>query len=437
MKEGNRKRVNRKVSSRARWQMRPMAQAIEALFGQEIGTLLPVVDLLVNTKHTVDEVLAEGGRALVELLLRISAAQLAGVPHRGKRSGEVLWYGSQPGRVCLGERKLKLMRPRLRARQGAEVAIPLYERLKDDGRLGSRMREIVLAGVSTRRYARVLPQLADAVGMSRSEVSREMMAASESALGALMERKFTTDVDILAVWIDGIEIAGHHVLAAVGLDDAGKKHLLGLVSGSSENAQVVKDLLASLVQRGIGPEWARWFVIDGGKALRSAIREVYGRAALVQRCRTHKVRNVLERLPDSDLAAQVKAVMHAAYRLEAKEGIAKLKQQAAWLKREHADAAASLLEGVEEMFTVNTLGLPPALMRQLASTNIIENPNRRVREVTAKVSRWRDAEMVLRWSAAGFLEAEKSFRRIQGYRELWILKSALRGVQAESIRKAA
>jgi len=127
----------------------------------------------------------------------------------------------------------------------------------------------------------------------------------------------------------------------------------------------------------------------------------------------------------------------AAYQLDAKEGIANLRQQAAWLKREHKDAAASLLEGLEESFTVNALGLPPVLMRPLASTNIVESPNRRVREVTAKVSRWRDADMVLRWSAAGFLEAEKSFRRIQGYRHLWILQTALRGAHAAAIRTAA
>jgi len=413
-----------------------MARAIESLFGAQAEPLLPVLGLLLNTKHTVDEVLAEGGRAMVELLLRISAAQLAGAPCRGKRAGEVLWYGSQAGRISLGERKLRLLRPRLRARKGTEVPIPLYERLKDDARLGSRMSEIVLAGVSTRRYGRVLPELADAAGMSRSEVSRELIQASEASLAALMERSFH-DLDILAVWIDGIEIAGHHVLAAVGLDGEGKKHLLGLVAGSSENAAVVKDLLGSLAARGIDAAKRRLFVIDGGKALRAGVREVYGQAALIQRCRTHKVRNVLERLPDARLAAQVKAVMHAAYKLQAQDGIAKLRQQAAWLKREHRDAAASLLEGLEESFTVNALGLPPALVRCLATTNIIENPNRRVREVTGKVSRWRDADMVLRWSAAGFLEAEKSFRRIQGHKQLWILATALRGANAEALRNAA
>ena len=413
-----------------------MARAIASLFEAQAEPLQPVLQLLLNTKHTVDEVLAEGGRAVVELLLRISAAQLAGVPRRGKRSGKVLWYGSQPGRICLGERKLKLLRPRLRARHGAEVPIPLYEQLKDDLRLGSRMREIVLAGVSTRRYGGVLPELADAAGMSKSEVSRELIVASEKALAELMERPFH-DIDIVALWIDGIEIAGHHVLAAIGLDAEGNKHLLGLVAGSSENAQVVKDLLGSLVARGIDATKRRLFVLDGGKALRAGVREVYGQAALVQRCRTHKVRNVLERLPEARLAAQVKAVMHAAYKLEAKEGIAKLRQQANWLKPQHKDAAGSLLEGLEECFTVNTLGLPPALVRPLATTNIIESPNRRVREVTGKVSRWRDVEMVLRWSAAGFLEAEKSFRRIQGHKQLWILTTALRGASAEAQRKAA
>lgn len=436
MKEGNRKALGKKAFGPARKQLRPMARAIQSLFEAQAEPLRPVLDLLLNTKYTVDEVLAEGGRAMMELLLRLSAAQLAGVPRRGKRSGEVLWYGSQPGRICLGERKLKLLRPRLRARQGAEVSIPLYERLKDDARLGARLSQIVLAGVSTRRYRQVLPELADAAGMSRSEVSRELIQASETALTVLMERPFH-DLEILALWIDAIEIAGHHVLAAIGLDAEGEKHLLGLVAGSSENAAVVKDLLRSLVARGIDATKRRLFVIDGSKALRSGVCEIYGQAGLIQRCRTHKVRNVLERLPDSGLAAQVKAVMHAAYKLEAKDGIAKLKQQAAWLRREHKDAAASLLEGLEECFTVNTLGLPPALVRCLATTNIIESPNRRVREVTGKVSRWRDADMVLRWSAAGFLEAEKGFRRILGYRQLWILKAALRGAGAEPIAKAA
>ena len=213
-------------------------------------------------------------------------------------------------------------------------------------------------------------------------------------------------------------------VAAVGLDDTGEKHLLGLVRGSSENAGVVKDLLQSLVMRGIGASAQRLFVIDGSKAIRSAIEQVYGEQGLVQRCRAHKVRNVTERLPEPT-RAQTKSVMHAAYKLPEKEGIAKLKQQAKWLQQQYPDAAASLLEGLEETFTVSRLKLTPALMRCLCTTNIIENPNGAVRRVTGRICRWRDAEMVLRWMASAYLEAEKCFRRIQGYRDLWVLSTAL------------
>jgi len=139
----------------------------------------------------------------------------------------------------------------------------------------------------------------------------------------------------------------------------------------------------------------------------------------------HKVRNVTERINNKTVKVQTKAVMHAAYKLPAKEGMHRLKQQAEWLKRDYPDAAASLLEGLEEMFTVNHLALTPALMRCLSSTNIIENPNGAVRRVTRRVSRYRDADMALRWTAMGFLEAEKSFRKIQGVKDLWVLATAL------------
>jgi len=265
--------------------------------------------------------------------------------------------------------------------------------------------------------------MAASAGISKSSVSRVMKAASEASLRQLMERSFH-EHDVLAVYIDGIEVAGHHVLAAVGLDDSGEKHLLGLTRGSSENAGVVKDLLNSLVKRGIDASVQRLFVIDGSKAIRSAIEHVYGEQGLVQRCRAHKVRNVTERLPEPT-RAQTKSVMHAAYKLPEKEGIAKLKQQAKWLQEQYPDAAGSLLEGLEETFTVNRLKLTPALMRCLCTTNIIENPNGAVRRVTGRVCRWRDPQMVLRWMASAYLQAEQCFRRIQGYRDLWVLSTAL------------
>lgn len=185
-----------------------------------------------------------------------------------------------------------------------------------------------------------------------------------------------------------------------------------------------KDLLSELIARGLDPRREYLFVIDGAKALAAAIEELFGDRAHVQRCRTHKVRNVVQRLPKA-LAAQVKNVMHAAYKLAPKEGMAKLRQQAKWLQTEHPDAAASLLEGLEETFTVNRMNLSPQLIRCLSTTNLVENPNGIVRATTRRVKSYRDAAMTLRWVAAGFLEAEKSFRKIQGIKDLWTLKAAL------------
>ena len=187
---------------------------------------------------------------------------------------------------------------------------------------------------------------------------------------------------------------------------------------------VVKGLLEDLVERGVSPERRRLFVIDGSKALRNAIDAVFGTGNPVQRCRNHKVENVMGHLPE-DLKDQVKTVMKASYRLDAEEGIAKLKQQAKWLQSEHPSAAASLLEGLEETFTINRLGLPPRLRRCLATTNVIESPTAGVRLRTRRVTNWQDGGMVLRWAAAAYLETEKSFRRIIGYRDLWALKAVL------------
>jgi transposase-like protein len=387
-----------------------------------------MLELIEGAQASIDELMHETAVALVEQLLVLSAQELAGTKQRGRAAGSVLWHGSQHGVVALAERQLRVQRPRLRDKSGREVNVPAYDRLRDDANIGKRVRDILVAGVSTRRYAEVLPQAAGTVGVSKSSVSRRFVEASAAQLAQLNERSLV-QLPVLVIYIDGICVDGHHVIAAVGVDDAGDKHLLGLSLGATENAQVVKDLLRRLIERGLNADASYLFVIDGSKALRSAIDEMFGTRAKVQRCRTHKLRNVLERLPKVE-AAQTKAVMMAAYKLEAKDGMAKLRKQAQWLQREHADAAASLLEGLEETFTVNALGLPPSLKRCLCTTNIIENPNGIVRRTSRRVTRYRDADMALRWTAAGFLEAQKSFRKIQGVKNLWILEAALgRGIE--------
>jgi len=386
--------------------------------------VLALLELLEGAKVGIGELMNDAARGVVEHLLESSAEELAGVKLRGRAGGEVVWHGKQPGVITLAERQLQIERPRLRHKNGKEVSVPAYQRLRQGGAaMGERIQEIVLHGVATRRYAQVLPEVAGTVGVSKSQVSRKFIEASERALAALHAKPLGT-LNLLAIYMDGIIVAGHHIIAAIGVDDQGDKHLLGLIAGATENAPVVGDLLDDLIARGLDPALEYLFVIDGSKALATAIVKRFGLRAHVQRCRTHKMRNVIEHLPKEQIA-QVKAVMHAAYRLDAKEGMARLRKQAAWLEKEHPKAAASLLEGLEETFTVNRLGLTPMLMRCLATTNAIENPNGIVRVTTQRVKRYRDQEMALRWCAAGFLEAEKTFRKIQGVNDLWILEKAL------------
>jgi len=393
--------------------------------------LLPMVDLIEQSRLAIDELIDVAGRATIETVLQLSAEQVAGPRTPGQRRQEVLWHGSQAGRVCLKERKLGVSKPRLRQKGGGEVPIPAYAAMQDAG-LGRRMLDVLLRGISTRQYEEVLPEMASTCGVSKSNVSREAAEAGEEALKELLERRFE-ELDLLVIYIDGMVFGEHHVISAVGVDAQGHKHVLGIQQGATENAAAVEDLLQQLVARGVKPDVKRLFVLDGAKALRTAIHRVFGPQHPVQRCRNHKIRNVVERLPEEH-KDQVKAAMRASYRLEAKEGIARLKKLAEWLEQEQPAAAASLREGLEECFTINRLGVPSSLHRCLATTNLIESPQSGVRMRTRRVCRWRDAAMMQRWVAASFLATEKNFRRIMGWKDLWQLQ-ALLGRQSPAIQQ--
>jgi hypothetical protein len=306
--------------------------------------LLPFLDLICNTEQAVDELIDVVGKAAIEAVLLLSAQQVAGPKQPGKVKARICWHGRQQGVVSLSERKLRIEKPRLRKKgkgTGKEVAIPAYDAMVMNSRLGSRILEILMRGVSTRKYKEILPEMVDTVGVSKSQVSREFIAASEQQFD---------DTDILAIYIDGIQFGDCHVIVALGVDSAGCKHVLGLREGSSENSRVATDLLNDMVERGVKPDRLRLFVIDGSKSLRRAIDAVYGSKNPVQRCRNHKIRNVLSYLPD-DQKEQVKCAMKAAFSMEADKGKKKLNQLTKWLEQEYPSAASSLLEGIDEMFT--------------------------------------------------------------------------------------
>jgi transposase-like protein len=399
--------------------------AIVEQFCQANGQiLLPIVNLIESASQEVSHIMHQIQMQTLETILMLSAEQLAGTRTPGKPSGEIRWHGRQAGKIKLADREVKVKRPRLRHKTEGEVKIPAYEMLRQDRGLGQYMLGALMRGVSTREYDEVLPQLAETVGVSRSSVSRQAIEASAEQLKTLREKCWDT-VEILVIYIDGQRFGAHHILSAVGVDREGRKHILGIEAGATENAASVKRLLTHLRDQGLPTDRQYLFVIDGAKALRAAIDEVFGTAQHVQRCRNHKLRNVLDELPEEQ-QGQTLNLMRAAWKVTtAEEGEKRLEQLARFLERDHESAARSLREGMAEMFTLQRLKLPPSLFKCLATTNIIESPQGGVARRTGNVTRWRDQDMAERWVASAWLLTEKHFRRIDGHRDLWALATIL------------
>jgi putative transposase len=403
---------------------RESAAVIEQFCQTNGQILLPIVNLIQNASHVVENVIHELGHQMLEQILVLSAEQVAGARTPGKASGDTRFHGSQPGCVQLADRKVKVKRPRLRHKTEGEVAVPAYQMLRQDRGLGQHMLGALLRGVSTREYHEVLPQMAETVGVSRSAISRKAVEASAEQLKQLQERRWE-NVEILVIYIDGQRFGEHHVLSAVGVDVEGNKHILGIESGATENAASVKRLLIHLRDHGLPTDRKYLFVIDGAKALRAAIEELFGDDQPVQRCRNHKLRNVLDELP-KEQHGQPLNLMRAAWRVKtAEEGEKRLEQLARFLERDHESAARSLREGMKEMFTLQRLKIPESLHKCLATTNIIESPQGGVERRTHNVTRWRNADMVQRWVASAWVLTEKHFRRIDGHADLWALAAIL------------
>jgi len=409
------------------------ASVIEQFCQSNGQILLPIVNLIESASQVVETVLHEIQVQSLEAILRLSAEQLAGARTPGKAHGDIRHHGSQPGRIKLADRKVKLKRPRLRHKTKGEMKIPAYEALLQDRGLSERILGALLRGVSTREYQEVLPRMAATVGVSKSAISRQAIEASVEQLRQLRERRWDK-IEILVIYIDGQRFAEHHVLSAVGVDVEGHKHILGIEIGATENAAAVKSLLTSLRDRGLPTDRKYLFVIDGAKALRAGIEEVFGDDQPVQRCRNHKMDNVLNELP-KEQHKQTRNLMRAAWKVgTAEEGEKRLEQLARYLEHDHESAARSLREGIKDMFTLQRLQIPESLHKCLATTNLIESPHSGVRRRTHNVSRWRDAAMVERWVASAWLLTEQHFRRIDGHAHLWAL-AAILGRKTETAKE--
>ena len=333
-------------------------QELASFMAKNGQALLPMVDLIEQFQMACDELIDVTGRAAIQAVLQLSAIEAAGGPQQqGKRrTGDVVFYGRQAGQVLLSDRKLEVQRPRLRSkgRRSQQVEVPAYAAMQNPTPMGARMLDILLHGVSTRNYKQVIPQMAETAGVSRSAVSRAAIEASEAEVEALLARRFD-ELKLLVIYIDGLIFGDYTMIGAVGVDAEGHKHVLGIREGATENSTVVTELLEDIVSRGVDAKRRMLFVIDGSKALRAAINTVFGSDQPVQRCRAHKLRpprRMLGYLP-KDQKAQVKSVLRAAWKLSPREGMARVKKLAAWLDNSYPSAAASLLEGLEECFTIN------------------------------------------------------------------------------------
>ncbi len=350
---------------------------------------------------------------------------------KGKHDPErvAVRHGTGKGSVTLGGRRVRVDRPRARTTDGHEVPLVSYAHFAADDLLSKVVLERMLAGVATRRHARAAEPVGeqvseDAKSTSRSAVSRRFVRQTETALAELMARDLT-ELDIRVLMLDGEHLADRCVVVALAITADGTKVPVGLCDGSTENKTVVRSLLADLVERGLSVEDGLLVVIDGAKALAAAVREVFGAKALVQRCTLHKRRNLAGHLPDKEQdwvdAKLVKAFGHP----DPEQGLRNAKHLAGLLDKSYPSAAASLREGLEEMFTVARLGIDGRLAKTLVTSNPIESMISIARATNRNVTRWRDGQMVLRWTAAGMLNAERSFRRIKGYKQMPQLVTAL------------
>jgi len=367
------------------------------------------------------------GFGFVQDELEAERTALCGERYAHQEHRQAARAGHVPSSLVLGGRRIEIERPRARSTDGHELRLPSWQAWSSHDPLDERAFEQMVLGVSTRRYARALEPLPGEVevrGISKSAISERFVVGTQRRLAELMQRDLS-GLKLVVLLIDGVHFAEHVVLAAVGIDVDGVKHPLGLREGATENASACKALLEDLIERGLDPNRAILMVIDGAKGLRRAVLDTFGERALIQRCQAHKKRNVTDALPER-MRASVRTAMNQAYATgDPKRARRLLENLAHKLESAHPGAAASLREGVDETLTVMGLHLSAALERVLSSTNLIENLFSRVREIARRVKRWQGGTMILRWTAAGVLEAERHFRKIVGYRALPRLAAAL------------
>jgi hypothetical protein len=392
--------------------------------------LLPLVAGMVRSKQALMEWVQQVGLLALGEVFEHDAERLAGPRGRHAKGRSHYRWGRSASELPFGGRRIVVDRPRVRGVDGGEAQLPTLEEFRALDPAPARVLNQILLGISTRGYGRSLepaPAGVKSRGTSKSAASRHLIGRMGEKLGEQLSRRLE-ELEPLVLMLDGVQIAHRTVVVALGILANGHKAVLGLWQGSTENAALCTALLHNLIERGLKVDGRLLCVIDGGKGIRKALADVFGDLAVVQRCRVHKQRNVLDHLPQNRKAYVARALSQAWAGESAEVARRRLKTLLQWLERNgESGAAASLREGLEETLTVAKLGLPPALRTFLVTTNAIENLMGSARRLSRNVTRWRPGNMINRWTAAGLLHAEQGFHRIKGYRHLPLLAHALRG----------
>jgi transposase-like protein len=385
-----------------------------------VQLVLPMGELLGWLHEGVGELIRQAGVQLMGLLMEAEVQERVGERSQRQEDRTANRWGTERGYCVVMGQKVPIQRPRVRTTDEKEIRLGSYEMFHRGEPLTETVWEKLMLGLSTRNYGQAVRQFTEAYGLEKSAISEHFIEASREKLKEMMERRLEK-VKLCALLIDATPFAGQQMVAALGISPDGRKRILGIRQGATENATVVGELLGELVNRGLDFSQPRLYVLDGGKALSSAVKKYAGESAVIQRCQVHKRRNVLDHLTEEQKPA-VARKLNAAYAMEdhaaAKLGLTQLHRE---LMDINPSAARSLEEGMEQTLTVHRLHLPSRLRKTLASTNVIESAFSIVERVCSNVKRWHGGDQRERWVGSGLLVAEKQFRRVQGYKQIPIL----------------
>jgi transposase-like protein len=385
---------------------------------------LSVAGVIESLPEVIKGLAQEAGLLLMLATMDSECEMIAG-PKDSKNPLRVAnWWGSDLSPVYYDRQKILIERPRLRGKDNKEIPLGTFQAFRDPRGMRSTVMKNMILGISSRNYEETVEGFAKGYGIKKSSVSRHFVKATAEQMREFLERDLT-GLDLVAIFIDGIAFKGHLVVVALGLDKGGRKHVLGLWQGATENATVCTSLLEDIARRGLNTGKDYLFVLDGSKALRSAVSKMFGSDAAVQRCQQHKRRNVLDHLPEEHQHA-IDARISAAYKMADYDDAKKsLGLTVRYLEKLNPSAAASLKEGLEETLTIHKLAITGLLRKTLSTTNPIESCFSVAKTITGRVKRWRGDDMVQRWAVASLIRAEKKFKRVKGYKELPKLTAAL------------